>query len=208
MSLNIEKRKYRLTGLTRLLAAQAANPDVRSEYIASKAPSIEKGTDETEHLPQESMDTKGLTVFLRHVGILSLSDYVVKGFLKEALGAIKSQVGIAAESTKVDNFVMIEPAYLHIRRGQVGIKAPDMVLERPLRAKTMQGPRVSLAASEVVEAGWELEFEISLLENPGTPKSKPLTFDVIEQALEYGAFKGLGQWRNAQNGRFTFERIA
>lgn len=208
MSLNIEKRKYRLTGLTRLLAAQAANPDVRSEYIASKAPDAKKGDDETEHLPPESMESKGLTVFLRHVGILSLSDYVIKGFLKEALGAIKSQVGIANVATKIDNYVMIEPAYLHIRRNMAGLKAPDDILERPLRAMTMQGPRVSLTASEMVEAGWDLEFEISLLENPGTTKSKPLSFDVIEQALEYGAFKGLGQWRNAQNGRFTFERIA
>ena len=76
------------------------------------------------------------------------------------------------------------------------------------RAMTMQGPRVSVSASEMISEGWELVFTISLLENPASPKSKALTFDVIEEALNYGAFKGLGQWRNGQNGRFKWKRIA
>lgn len=205
--MKIDKRRYRLTGLTRLLAAQAANPDVRSEFIASKSPVLSKGDDETEHLPQESLEKKNLTVFLRHDGAICLSDYVVKGFLKEAMGAIKSQIGIASVATKIDNYTLIEPAYLHIRRKHIDMDMPDGVLERPLRAMTMQGPRVSVTASEMADAGWEIEFEISLLENPATAKSRALTFDAIEAALDYGAFKGLGQWRNAQNGRFSWERI-
>ena len=27
------------------------------------------------------------------------------------------------------------------------------------------------------------------------------------EALDYGAFKGLGQWRNGQNGRFMWEVV-
>lgn len=206
-SLQTETRKYRFTGITRLLAAQAANPDVRSEYIANKSPDKAKGDEETAKLPKENLDKKNLTVFLRNVGVMCISDYVIKGFLKEALTAIKGQIGIANVTSKVDNFILIEPAYLHIRRDQMGLRNPDRVLERPLRAMTMQGPRVSVTASEMVEPGWEIEFEITLLENPATPKSKALTFEAIEQAFEYGSFKGLGQWRNGQNGRFTFEQI-
>ena len=158
-SLKIKTYRYRLTGMTRLLAAQAANPDVRSEFIASKAADLRKGDDETAHLPEESLDKKNLTVFLRDGGALCISDCVIKGFLKEALGAIKSQVGLANHATKVDNYILIEgtgenPEYIHItKRGEVVTK-PDKVLERPLRAMTMQGPRVSVTASEMVGPGW------------------------------------------------------
>lgn len=204
-SMKLKTRHYTLTGLTRILASQAANPDVRSEFIASKAAELAKGEEETAMLPLESLEKKNLTVFLRDDNKICLCDYVIKGFLKEALGAIKSQIGIAAPATKVDNYVLIEPAYLHIKRGGEALTDPEGVLERPLRAMTMQGPRVSVTASEVVNAGWQLEFDLTLLENPASPKSRALTFDVIDQAMEYGAFKGLGQWRNGQNGRFTFE---
>lgn len=204
-TMKLKTRHYKLTGMTRILAAQAANPDVRSEFIASKAASLAKGEEETARLPEENIDKKNLTVFLRDDGKLCLSDYVIKGFLKEALGALKSQIGIANCATKIDNYVLVEPAYLHIKKNGEALDNPDGVLERPLRAMTMQGPRVSVTASEKVDAGWELEFDLTLLENPATPKSRALTFDVIDAAMEYGSFKGLGQWRNAQNGRFTFE---
>lgn len=204
-TMKLKTRHYKLTGMTRILAAQAANPDVRSEFIASKAASLAKGEEETSRLPEENIDKKNLTVFLRDDGKLCLSDYVIKGFLKEALGALKSQIGIANCATKIDNYVLVEPAYLHIKKNGEALDNPDGVLERPLRAMTMQGPRVSVTASEKVDAGWELEFDLTLLENPATPKSRALTFDVIDAAMEYGSFKGLGQWRNAQNGRFTFE---
>ena len=200
------ERTYKLTGLTRILGAQAANPKVRTEFIASKAASLKKGQEETDKLP-EGFEEKGLTVFLRDEGALCLSDYVIKGFLKEALGALKSQIGIAAHATKVDNYTLITPAYLRFTKGGEPVTQPDFIKERPLRAMTMQGPRVSVSASECIEPGWELTFTITLLDNPASPKSRALTFEVIEEALDYGAFKGLGQWRNGQNGRFTWERV-
>lgn len=201
--MNIKKRHYHLTGMTRILGAQAANPAVRSEYIASKAASLAKGEEETAMLPEENLEKKNLTVFLRDDGALCLADYVIKGYLKEAIGALKSQIGIAAAATKVDNYVLIQPAYLRFHRGGELLTEPDEIFERPLRAMTMQGPRVSVTASETIAAGWELDFDVLLLDNPATNKSRALTFEVIDAAMEYGAFKGLGQWRNGQNGRFA-----
>lgn len=200
-----ETRTYQLKGITRILGAQAANPDVRSTYIAAKAATLEKGEAETAMLPEE-LEQKNLSVFLRDDGVLCLCDYVIKGFLKEALGALKSQIGIASAATKVDNYVLITPAYLRFERDGKALREPSGVYERPLRAMTMQGPRVSVTASEYIDAGWTLTFDVTLLQNPATPKSCALTFDVIEQALEYGSFKGLGQWRNAMNGRFECKR--
>lgn len=189
--MNIETRKYKIRGITRVLGAQAANPNVRSEFIAKKAATQEKGR---------------LSVFLRDDGALCLSDYVIKGFLKEAMSAMKLECGVLAATSKIDNFILVTPAYLRFTRGGEEIKKLDFVLERPLRAMTMQGPRVTVSASEAINPAWELEFELTLLENAGTPKSKALTFDVIDKALEYGWMKGLGQWRNGQNGRFEVIR--
>lgn len=205
--MKMTERTYKLTGITRILGAQAANPSVRTEFIASKAASLEKGEKETQMLP-EDLETKNLTVFLREGdGALCLCDYVIKGFLKEALSALKSQIGVVAPASKVDNFVLITPAYLRFEKGGAPVVAPDEVYERPLRAMTMQGPRVSVTASETIAPGWELTFTLALLDNPSSPKSCALTFDVIEEALDYGAFKGLGQWRNGQNGRFNWARV-
>lgn len=204
--MKITERTYKIKGITRILGAQAANPRVHSEFIAAKAASITKAEEETGMLP-ENFEQRGLTVFLRDGNTLCLADYVIKGFLKEALGALKSQLGIVAPASKVDNFVLITPAYLRFSKGGEEVTAPDEIFERPLRAMTMQGPRVSVSASETIDAGWELTFTVALLDNPSSPKSKALTFDVIEQAMDYGAFKGLGQWRNGQNGRFVWEVV-
>lgn len=204
--MKVSERTYRFTGITRMLGAQAANPKVRSDYIASKAPSVEKGNEETEMLPS-GIEERGLTVFLRDKGNLCVADYVIKGFIKSALTTLKSQLGIVAPASKVDTLVLVTPAYLTITDGTKPVSEPDEVVERPLRAMTMQGPRVSVAASESVNAGWELTFTLHLIENAATNKSKALTLDVIEEAFDYGTFNGLGQWRNAQNGRFTWKRV-
>ena len=205
--IQMEKRTYRLHGMTRILGAQAANPKVHSEFIASKAAKQEKGEEQTAMLPKEELEKKGLTVFLRDDGALCLADYVIKGFLKEALGVIKSQVKIGSPTTKVDNLILVEPEYLHFTRGGKPVTEADEIFERPLRAMTMQGPRVSVSASEIIRPDWELEFTLTLIDSVRTAKSVALTWEVIEEALNYGAFQGLGQWRNGQHGRFTWVAV-
>lgn len=205
--IEMEKRTYRLHGTTKILGAQAANPKVHSEFIAVKAAKLAKGEEQTAMLPEENLETKGLTVFLRDDGVLCLADYVIKGFLKEALGVIKSQVKIGSPATKVDNFVFVEPDYIHFTRGGKPVTDADEIFERPLRAMTMQGPRVSVSASEIIRPDWEIEFTLALIANEKTAKSVALTWNVIEEALNYGSYKGLGQWRNGQNGRFTWEQV-
>lgn len=62
--LQFDRRTYRLHGMTRILGAQAANPKVHSEFIAAKAAKQKKGEEQTAMLPEENLETKGLTVFL------------------------------------------------------------------------------------------------------------------------------------------------
>ena len=204
-NLKIEERTYRLHGLTRILGSQPADPDVRTKFLASMI-NPEKAEEEAKKLPLDQQN-RNLTVFLRDSGCLCICDYVIKGFLKEAIKVLKSQVNVANGAGKIDNQVLITPAYLVFMRNGEQLDVADGDLERPLRAMTMQGPRVSVTASEYIEPEWSLEFTISLLAGEKTARSEALTFEVIETLLSYGEFKGLGQWRNAQNGRFTWERV-
>lgn len=180
---------------------------MRSNYIANKAATAKKGEQETVMLPTD-LQKRNLTVFLRdRGGVVCVCDYVIKGFLKEAVTAMKSQVNIANGKSKIDNLVLIEPAYIHLCRDGEELDCADGDFERPLRAMTMQGPRVSVTASEYVDPEWTMTFSLTLLENESTKKSEALTFAMIEELLNYGYIKGLGQWRNGQNGRFTWERM-
>lgn len=71
--------------------------------------------------------------------------------------------------------------------------------QRPLRASTAQGERVALAHSETIPAGAVVEFTVQMLVD-GHEK-------VVREWLDYGALRGLGQWRNSGKGRFKWEEI-
>lgn len=71
--------------------------------------------------------------------------------------------------------------------------------ERPLRAQTTMGERVSIAKSESVPAGATAEFEIECLDEK--------LEDMVRECLDYGAKRGLGQWRNSGKGRFEWEEV-
>ena len=68
--------------------------------------------------------------------------------------------------------------------------------ERPLRAQTAQGERVSLARSESLPAGTVLEFEILLLSDK--------LAELVDEWMDYGKYRGLGQWRNSGKGSFKY----
>lgn len=210
MNISLERQTYHIIGTTPILGSQPANPEIHSAYVASKAQNTEKGAEETGMLPELSPDEKGTTVFLRYSdGGLCVSQHVIKGFLKEALTVLRSQIDITYPRAKVDDLVFVSPSYLRLYRGGELIKEPDAKNERPLRAETMQGPRIGLACSEQVDEGWELTFTITMVEQTPGPKSKgvPLSWEHIEMALDYGALKGLGQWRNGAYGSFKWEKV-
>jgi hypothetical protein len=168
-------------------------------------------------LPAED---KGVTVFRRYdvatkeagKSGLILLDYMGKGFLKEAGEAMgideKSVWGLRS---KLDKWLFIgkfegrkfkADRYLPIMRDGKQVMEPDGVLERPLRAMTMQGPRVTLAASEYVNAGASLSFHITILPLAETAKVK-ITEEAIKEWVEIlGQLCGLGQWRSGGYGRF------
>lgn len=72
-------------------------------------------------------------------------------------------------------------------------------MPRPLRAQTAQGERVSLAISEEIPSGAQIEFTVVCLLDKDA--------DLVREWLDYGSLVGIGQWRNSGKGRFKWEEI-
>ena len=176
-----------------MLGTVAKDPEVYKRFIESKKPAEVKG-DESSTVDQtntEDLELRGWTGFHKDKEGLFVYDYVVKGFLKNAGNILKDQVNVKALKSKINNQVFVIPRILHL-----GVDEPHEVLERPLRAQTPQGPRVSLVRSDVVNAGTELSFSIKWI------KGNSITENLLKTILSYGECQGLGQWRNGGYGAF------
>jgi hypothetical protein len=185
----METRDYKIRLATEMLGTVAMDPEVYKTYIESKKP--ENGNGEDEYLTVDKIEEKGWTGFHRDDNGLFIYEYMVKGFLKASGNVLKDVIKIKALRSKIDDYVFIKP-----RRIYLGQDKPDGVVERPLRAMTMQGPRVTLARSDYIRAGKEIVFSITLLPH------KELTFGVINTLMQHGELMGLGQFRNGGYGRF------
>ena len=213
--MNYSTRKFVLTGKTPMLGSCPANPEIYKKFIADKLADLKKGEEEIGMLPtpeqlaemEKDIKTQGFTVFLRDGDNLCISGHVVKGFFKAAMNTLKSQLSIGSPKSKIDELLFIGERYIPLKRKNGDfITKPDRICERSLRAETMQGPRVSLAASEEVDE-WVVEVTLTLVDNAGSAKSKPLTWEAIYECLDYGGLKGLGQWRNSGLGSFTWKEV-
>lgn len=206
----IVKLQIKATLLTDMLGTQPNNTQLFEDYIKSKAPeSIQD--DEALNIDPEEVIEKGTTVYRRSKsGQLCLCDYQIKGFIKTSGDTIRQRLnekkskgsdnkipksGWESWKSKVDTNVHVFPRLI-----ELGKTRPDDILSRPLRAKTMQGERVSLARSEVIAADTVFYFEIVIL---GLIKKEQ-----IIHCLNEGKYYGLGQWRNAGYGRFMYEIVS
>jgi hypothetical protein len=197
--------KIKVTLTEDMLGTASANPDIHKEYIASKSADAEKSEEELKALPANTLMEKSMTVFPRDTdGTPILWDYQFKGFIKEAVGILvdlldketrigKTKLTKFTHKRIVDNFIFVSPRKLRLSE-KVG-----SLCTRPLRADTMQGERVALASSEIVPAGTSFTCEIRTL--------NPQLDDLVRKCLDYGALKGIGQWRNSGKGRFTWEEV-
>ena len=185
----MEELKYRITLIEKMLGTVPKNKEVFSRYIASER----TGPEEIANVPEG--EESGYTGFFTKPDGIHLYDYHIKGFLKEAGNVLKESLKLKNLKSKLDNFVFVFPREIFLKG------KPDGVLERPLRVMTMHGFRVSLAKSDYVDAGLSFEITIKLLPH------KEISREVIETLLDYGALKGLGQWRNGSWGRFAWEKV-
>lgn len=202
--IEIDSRVYRLSGLAPILGSLPGNKDVFLKRVAQKAPDQSIAAAEASFV--DGADDR-ITVFARDPkGRVCVMGYQIKGYFKSAFGALRGQYNLTGHKSKVDQLVFVEPRLIPLKRGDQPLIYEDSINERPLRGATAMGERMALAASEQVDDPWHIDIEVSLMPSKAAAKGEALCWDAIELALDYGAYHGLGQWRNAGYGRFTWER--
>lgn len=177
-----------------MLGTVPKDKEIYKTYVASKAPVAAGAASEAETV--QEVEERGWTGFHQDDSGLFVYDYFIRGFFKSAAQAMQAQLPLKNYKSKIDQFVFVFPRRIHIvEEDGAFITKPHGVIERPLRAMTMQGPRVTLARSDFVRAGATMEFEVHLLKN------KDVTEQMLEAWLEYARFQGFGQFRNGSYGR-------
>ena len=189
-----------LTFIDEILGGNPGNEDIYREYIGSKAPDPSKIEDEVAALGVEGVVEKGKTIFKKKAdGTPFICGYHIKGFFKAAAQALRTVDGTKSSNLKaykkeIDTLIFIaEDEIPFIDWGMMD------ECQRPLRASTPQGERVSIAISESIAAGAQVEFTIQCFVEDD--------IDLVREWLDYGRFNGIGQWRNSGKGRFTWEEI-
>lgn len=190
--------KVKLTFTEPILGTSPTNEDIYRDFIGSKAPDASTVDDEVAALGVDAVVEKGMTVFPRNKeGEPFLYDYQIKGFFKDTCGGLRKVKGLESSKIKaykkeIDKLIFPAPREIVFHDyGEIG------KCERPLRAQTMQGERISLACSEEIQAGAWVEFEIVCLADEHEK--------AIREWLDFGRFSGIGQWRNSGKGRFEWQ---
>lgn len=204
--------KVKLTLIEGMLGTSPANEEVYREFIGSKSPDALSVEDEVAALGVDAVAEKGRTVFPRlEDGTPFVYDYQIKGFFKDACSMLSRLTGkdengkkkkAVNESSKITAYKKVIDGLIFPKPRKIPVIFDGEMLDcqRPLRAHTAQGERVSLASSDEIPAGATLTFEVVCLDDSNV--------DAVKEWLDYGFLRGLGQWRNSGKGRFTWEEIA
>lgn len=203
----METMHVRLTFIDEILGTASSDPEIHRSYIASKGPDAVTIEEELETLTVDEVTEKGMTIFSKDEnGNPVLWNYQIRGFFKSACSALRAIQGTKSSKLKAYKkqidlriFVFADEQNRAERKIPIKVSGEIGSCQRPLRAQTMQGERVTLANSESIPAGSSVEFDILLME----PKDR----EMVEEWLDYGSLNGIGQWRNSGKGAFTWEYV-
>ncbi len=223
-------RTARITFITPVLGTATMDPEAYAAYLASDA-TPEALREELASLPQPTAmlaahpdqngdlleegapleEFKAPTVFHRdeHGRPIHYS-YMWKGLFKEAAGHLRRVTDekkkplllsgkLRAYKKIIDGLIFVHPRQVMLELpagGQLGL------LKRPLRAQGPSGERVALACSEMIPAGTTCTLTICSYSVLAEAVSVQ---DLLDEWLSYGEEHGMGQWRNAAYGSFTYE---
>lgn len=193
--------KVKLTLTEEALGMMPTDKEIHETYIASKSPDAKTIEEEVAAIGVEGVTEKTMTVFPKmDDGTPFFWDYQIRGFFKDAIGMLRRVK--TNKCAKITNYKKVVDGLIFVNERKIPIHCAGPLgdCQRPLRADTMQGPRVALAHSESVPAGSTCEFTINLLDDS--------LEDAVRECLNYGKLRGLGQWRNSGKGRFEWEEVA
>lgn len=219
--------KIKVTLMEPMLGTTSSNPDIYRKYIATDDSIPAGNVDEEVDIIKKSVGSDDedvddkiqdlLTIFPKmEDGTPFLWDYQIRGFFKSACSMLSRVVtseekeagtkGRAKkalnESSKIKAYKKIIDGLIFVNPRRIPIQFPngEVIItqcQRPLRASTPKGERISIAVAEQIPAGVTFECEIVALSEG--------YMDAIKEWLDYGQYNGLLQWRNSGMGRFTYE---
>ena len=206
----MEKITVKVKFIEGILGTASNDKEIYSKFIASKSPDASTIEDEVAAVGVDEFVEKGTTVFPKlEDGTPYLYDYQIKGFFKDTCKmlskltkkdpetgkkgkAVNESSKITAYKSVIDGLIFVAPRKIPFKfDGDISI------CQRPLRASTAQGERIALASSEEIPAGAEIEFQVLCMSDDH--------LKAVIEWLDYGYFRGIGQWRNSSKGRFCYE---
>jgi len=182
-----------------LLGTVSGNKDITGTFIASKHPDGPQEDELHAELPEDDI-AQASTVFPREDGRPFLWDYQVKGFFKDACGMLRRVSGTKSSKLQAYKKIIDGVIFPGPRKIFIDVVGEIEWCERPLRGQTAKGERIALARSESVPVGSSIAFDITCLDK------KYEKF--VKEWLDYGALRGLGQWRNSGKGRFKWKEVS
>lgn len=198
-----------------ILGMSPSNPEIYEDYILSKSPNRDAydGSDELDAIDGMDEEKSTITVFPRADGGLPcFFDYQIRGFFKDSCKLLAHVKGVdetgKRSKKKAATLSGALVAYQKVIDGNIFVSPRKIVIhsdkditlcQRPLRAMTAKGERISLACSEEIAAGAWAEFDVTLYNDED--------LDVLAEWMAYGRDHGMGQWRNSGRGRFEVEEF-
>ena len=196
--------QFRMTFTEELLGTSPSDPEIYRRFIGSKAPDADTLEEEVAALGGIAVAERGMTVFPRaDDGTPFIKAYQMKGFCKDTCSMLRRTTGTKSSIPELKAFKKVIDGLVFFRPKMIMLHLPEGEVvgccERPLRASTAQGERVALASSESVPAGTWCEVEAVLMADWLTGP--------FREWLQYGALRGLGQWRNSGKGAFRVDHL-
>ncbi len=196
----------KLTFLEPVLGTAPSDKDIYSRFIGDKAPDAPSLEEEVAAIGADEITERGTTVFPRDKQSRPIIwNYQVEGFFKSACGFLNKVPNTLSSKVKaykktIDGRIFVEgPVDEDNPTGRmipIADAFPIDICERPLRASTAQGERVSLARSEEIPAGASITFTVKCWVDSD--------IELVKEWLDYGRYNGLCQWRNSGRGRFSY----
>ena len=207
-----ERIRVRATFIEGVLGTAPSNPEIYRDYVGSKAPDAATIEEEVEAVGVDEIVDKGTTVFPRLPdGTPFVYDYQIRGAFKDACGMLNKLTGrdsvtgkklkAANESSKLTAYKKIIDGLIFVSPRKIPFKYDGeiTICQRPLRAQTAQGERIALSSSEEIHAGAQIEFEVQCMSADQAA--------AVREWLDYGIFRGFGQWRNSGKGKYYWEEL-
>lgn len=196
--------KVKLEFYEPLLGSQPMNKELFTDFIASKNEDATQAKEEVENYRiSDEVEKKTNGFLINEDGEPYILNYVIKGFFKAACMNIRRITGKKYKSHSVSMYQKKIKHLINIYPREIMIKLPENedldTYQRPCRANTPQGERISLKSSEMAPEGTTMEFEIAMMDESLEP--------AIREWLDYGQYCGLGEMRGNSFGAFMWQEI-